>query len=257
MKTGSENGNLKERITSFPSEPLISSLELVNKVVKGNGEATATLKEIAVITGIGEGTLPLPISTSCQYGIMQNIYGEGYKPTDLYNRIQMPTFEQDKDQATFEALSNPSLYKRIINEFNGKVLPDEKGFANYLIKEFGFKAYAVPRIVRAFFENFRGVSAIDNNNKLRFLSPNSLKRLEVPKPKVILATDIDEQVIAEMVPQKEVSTSLYSQSIPLTEGKTAFIQYPKGKMQPSDFAALRMFLKLMALTEGVKEEINE
>ncbi len=169
MKT--ENSNTRKiKITSFPVQSLTTSIELVAKIVKGRGEVGSTLKEIAITTGIGEGSLPLPISTCCQYGIYESVYGTGYKTTELFQRIYLHSFIEDKKKAIFEALSNPPLYKRLLNDFNGKVLPDEKGFTNYLIKEFGFKPYAIPRIVKAFFENFQ--EYIDGNNKLRFiLSP--------------------------------------------------------------------------------------
>ncbi|HKR05056.1 MAG TPA: hypothetical protein VJY62_10500 [Bacteroidia bacterium] len=161
----------KSKVSSFPTLSLAASVELITKIVKSRGEVVSTTKDISLVTGIGEGTLPLQLSSCCQYKIYESGYGSGYRPTELFQRISIPTFAGDKKIAEFEALGNPSLYKELLDEFNGKVLPDEKGLTNYLMKRYGFKTYAMPKIVKSFYENFSPY--IDANNKLRFILSNN------------------------------------------------------------------------------------
>lgn len=242
----------KQKISSFPSESLESSLALVDKIVKTRGEQTSTTKEIAISTGIGEGTLPLPISTACQYGILENIHGSGYKPTDLYSRIKTPVFESDRLKAKFEALSNPQLYKKILEAFNGKILPSESGFVNYLNTNFGFKPYAIPKISKAFFHNF--ASSIDANNKLRFAAPIKGNDME---SEVI---DIEsEEVQNKQLPQATIKerSGNFQAPIPLPGDKMIILEYPKGSMTKGDFNALKAFISFLELSEGVNEKENE
>lgn len=241
----------KGKIASFPSESLESSLQLVDKIVKTRGEQTSTVKQIAVATGIGEGTLPLPISTACQYGILENIHGSGYKPTLLYSRIKTPTFESERDGARFEALSSPALYKRILETFNGKILPNETGFANYLVTNFGFKPYAIPKIVKAFFQNFS--SSIDGNSKLRFIAP--LKNDELVQM-VQEQEPIIERKIARQISFSE-RQQYFQQPIPLPGEKMIILEYPKGNMTTEDFAALKAFISFLEISEGIGKEKRE
>lgn len=227
-------------------ESLSESLDLVEEIIQERGEQISSLKEIAIATGIGEGTLPLPLSTACQYGIL--ISGAGYRPTALYHAIKSPTFEYEKAMAIHEALSNPPLYKRIIEEFNGKQLPSESGFTNYLSKTHGFKAYAIPKIVRAFFENFR--PSIDANNKLRFLAPQ--KKDGNMETLIQDVEPVAEQKLLSAQPMER--TGNFQTPIPLTEDKMIILEYPKGNMTVDDFTALKAYIAYLELTEGKKKE---
>lgn len=249
MKEGEVNHKEKS-VTSFPVESLAGSLELIGKIIESRGEQPSTLKEVALITGIGEGTLPLPLSTACQYGVLESTFGSGYRPTPLYHRIQSPTFEHDKQLAIFEALGNPPLYKKIIEEFNGKTLPSEKGFANYLTTKYGFKAYAIPRIVRSFFENFK--DSIDSNNKLRYIAPSKSGKATAPAR----TGDDTVQIVSDVRDLTEYSKQSqgnFKQPIPLPNGKMIILEYPKGSMSEDDFKALRAFIDFLSLTEGINK----
>jgi hypothetical protein len=250
MKKENEPTAQEKSITVFPTNTLSVSLGIVTQTNESRGDTPVTVKDISLITGIGEGTLPLPLSTCCQYGILQNVYGSGYKPTELFVKINKPTYEDDKNAAIYEALQNPPLYKKLLQEFNGKVLPDEKGFANFLINKFGFKSYAIPKIVKAFYENFREYGAIDSSNKLRFLKPSSKGgSIDVKLPD---AEDSKDETPDEQKGGKD--NQLYKQPIPLTVGKVAVLEYPKGKMKKEDIETLRMFIKLIQVSEGIPEE---
>src|SRR4051812_10234650 len=66
--------------------------------------------------------------------------------------------------------------------------------------EFGFKQYAIPKIVKAFFENFR--PSIDANSKLRFAPPIKKDGMETI---MIQEAEVIEQKMLPVSGQEKVS----------------------------------------------------
>lgn len=251
MEASKENKPKPSPSMAFPVDTITESVEFVRKVVAARGETTSKSKDISLSTGIPEGSLPLTISTACQYGIMENIHGMGYRPTSLYREIVSPTFEHERSMAIYSALTNPILYKKIIEEFNGKLLPNEKGFSNYLVTKFSFKSYAIPKIVRAFFANFK--DSIDQNNRLRFVEPLKTSGMNTIELEPVIETNPVHQVVV-----KERSRN-FQQPIPLPDEKMIVLEYPKGNMTLEDFAALKAFIAFLEISEGIagKKKENE
>lgn len=229
----------------FPVDTVDESVEFLSKLVSVRGETMTKARDISLATGIPEGSLPLIISTACQYGIMENVHGMGYRPTPLYREIVSPTFEHERAMAIYSTLTNPPLYKKIIDEFNGKILPNEKGFSNYLTTKFSFKSYAIPKIVRAFFANFK--DAIDQNNRLRLIEPLKINNMNTT---IEVEPIIDTKQLQQMV-VKERSRN-FQQPIPLPDDKMIVLEYPKGNMTAEDFTALKAFITFLEITEKKK-----
>jgi hypothetical protein len=254
METQKTEGKVKvtPAAIAFPTDTLDESMEFIGKLVSVKGETTCKTREISIATGVPEGSLPLIISTACQYGIMENVHGQGYRPTSLYSEIVSPTFDHERAAAIHQALVSPPLYRKIIDEFNGKLLPNEKGFANYLVNKFAVKSYAIPKIIRAFFTNFK--DAIDVNNKLRLIEP--LKKNGMATIIQDAETIVETKAITQVV--KERSRN-FQQPIPLPDEKMIILEYPKGNMTAEDFAALKAFITFLELSEGIsgKKKENE
>lgn len=248
--TATETQNGESKI-QFPIDTLDESIEFVDKIVRSKGETTCKPREISIATSIPQGSLTLIISTACQYGVLENVHGLGYRPTSLYIDISSPTFDHDRDAAIYEALTNPPLYRKVIDEFNGKILPNEKGFSNYLVTKFAIKSYAIPKIIRAFFANFK--DSIDINNKLRLIEPlkkNTMNQIVEDAEPVFEATRALTQVVKER--QRN-----FQQPIPLPEDKMIILEYPKGNMKTEDFAALKAFITFLELSEGISAKKKE
>lgn len=155
-----------------PSETIKSSLLLVEDIVKAKGSATpVTRKEISVITGKAEATLILKISTCVQYTVLVNRFGKGYLPGKLYEQYIEPTYEEDRRKVLLKILNSPPLYRKLIEEFNGKILPSEQGLANHLKNVYKLNAAPAARAAKIFLENLHYVDVIDANKKLRYIAP--------------------------------------------------------------------------------------
>jgi hypothetical protein len=155
MKKEKNQATVQEKLTSFPSETLTDCRDIISQIVKRKGETVIPFKEIAIILNKPISTITLPVSTCTQYGLLENVHGSGYRATDLFSKIERPVYESDRNKAILEALANAPLYRKLIDEFNGKILPDEKGMTNHLEKNFGIKPYLIQKVVRVFFKNLQ------------------------------------------------------------------------------------------------------
>jgi hypothetical protein len=237
----------EDRIVSFPSETLKFCRDIVSQIVKRKGETSVPFKEISIILGKPFGTLTLPISTCVQYGVLENIFGKGYKVTDLYNKIETPVYESDRNKAILDALSNAPLYKALINEFNGKILPDEQGMTNYLVKTFGIKSYLIQKVVKVFFRNFRDYDLIDNNSRLRFLLPlQSIKQNENN------GSGIGSE---DPPPPPPPNDKMFDQAIDLGGVDTAYLKYPRN-ITSLQIAMLRIHLEATLTALEARQKIK-
>jgi len=226
MAQEKRNSNSIEKLASFPSETLNDCKEIVSQIIKRKGETTVPLKDIAIILSKPATNITLPISSCVQYGLLQNVFGSGYKPTDLFTRIETPVFIADQEAAILQALSNAPLYRIIIDEFNGRILPDEQGMTNYLVKNFGIKPYLIQKVVKVFFKNFKEHGLIDGNNRLGVLIGG--------RPSI----SVTERVEGQNESKKESTASIpivkepsdnkmFEQAIDLGDVDIAYLKYPR------------------------------
>ena len=253
-----KNDSTGEKLSSFPSETLNECREIVAQLVRRKGETTVPFKEIAIILSKPLGTIALPVSTCVQYGLLQNVFGSGYKPTELFNRIETPVFRADKENAILQALANAPLYKIIIEEFNGKILPDEQGMTNYLTKNFGIKLYLIQKVVKVFYKNFKDHGLIDGNNRLGFLVSGNVS---VSQQKEEAQPDNNVEPIRTATIVKEHSSNkMFEQAIDLggDEGDIAFLKYPRNiKSEQVELLKIHLEATLAALEARFKSAIKK
>ena len=88
---------------SYPADTLKNCIELTDEVVKVKGTVTPlTRQEISIITGKAKPTLIMKLSTCVQFGIMNNVYGKGYQPSQLYDQYINPTYVEDKKEGAIQ-----------------------------------------------------------------------------------------------------------------------------------------------------------
>lgn len=158
---------------SYPAYTLDSTISFANEIVAQRGENfLLNRKDLSILLGKSESYLNLKLSAGVQYGILINVFGKGYKISDLYQKITSPVYPKDAEQAKLIAITNPSLYKKIIDGHNGKILPNEEGFCNLLKTDFKLNPNSVLRATKVFFENCEDLKIIDPSKRLRYFLPH-------------------------------------------------------------------------------------
>lgn len=235
---------------SYPSETLEDCLIMVREVVKHKGDATPIPKEqVADAMGKAVATIVLRLSCCVQYGIMKNVHGKGYLPTDLYRRIEMPEYDHNRDATMVEAFKNPILYQKLIDRYNTKVLPPESGLENALILEYGINKNSAKTAAKVFFENSRRLRLIDSHNRLKITVDQSI----TGQASIIVESKQPVKPVEKQDPE------LFSQPIPLSGNKVAYLQYPKSNMTEKDLAMLELMMPAImgTIKLNFKEDGNE
>lgn len=164
---GTETDKGEKQIqTSYPSEEIMPSITLVKQIVTAKGEINPiSKKDISIITEKAEATLAMKLSTCVQYGLLKLSFGKGYLPGENYHKY---TYE-DQARALLVTFSSPPLYKKLIADLNGKMLPNEKDFAQHLKNNYGLNPNSSVKAAKVFLDNARNLNLIDSNNRLKFI----------------------------------------------------------------------------------------
>ena len=156
----------------YPAEDIKTSINIVQQIVEQKGtSAVATRNDIAVILGKAESTIILKISACVQYGLLvkSRTKDGGYISSPLYKSYTEPIYTGDEKKHMLNMFQTPTLYKRLIADLNGQILPNEIGFTNLLKTKYGINANSSERAAKVFFDNARFLNLLDANNRFRFL----------------------------------------------------------------------------------------
>lgn len=235
----------KQQQSSWPSETILSSIDLVDKIVSEKGGAKpANRKEIAIITGKAEATLVMKLSSCVQYGVLENRFGHGYVPGLFYEKYNSPVFDSDKQIVLLKMFANPELYKKLINEYNGKSLPNEAGLANHLKSDFGLNPNSSIKAAKIFLENCRDLNIIDSGNRLRHIISESKKE--------DLGQSKGQQ---EYAPPPNPELFKLPIQLPGEENRFVYFEYPK-TLNKRDFKVIAKALTFVA-SSLITDETNE
>jgi hypothetical protein len=248
----------QERAT-YPYDTIKSSLDLMEKIVsiKGTGQYS-TRKEISIMLGKAEATLVMKLSSCIQYGILINKFGVGYIPTDLFNEYIEPVYEHDKKKVIVKMLLNPPFYKTIIDDLNGKILPNEGGLVNLFKNNYKLIPTSAERAAKALWENLRFAGVIDSNNRLRVIAPTEMK---TSPP--IDEGEKEQLKIADEYNRKSASANRFSDNdlfklpIPLPNNRIAYLEYPRTDLSKKDINVIKLaiaFIEGSLPDEGVQEK---
>lgn len=194
----------------------------------GVGGQPATRKEIAIVLKKAENTLVYFFISAIQYGLLVPI-GKGLSVGQLYERIEAPVYgDTDRKAAKIEAFNNSPIYKKLIEAFNNRILPNEEGLANALkSKDYGVNPITCDKAAKVFFENGRSLGIIDSNNRLGFILP------KVTAVNPLSNTSIDDRDTSDqnkpLDPQEDLNDHVKI-IVPFGKsgaGKSAFLYLPK------------------------------
>lgn len=110
------------------------------------------------------------LSSCVQYGLLELKSREGYKPTQLFKKIQKPLTNENANDFLNECFQSPDLYKKLIEYFNEKQLPSINGLANLLDRNYGVKGVASTIAAKVFLKNAEALGLIGEGNTLKLES---------------------------------------------------------------------------------------
>ncbi len=211
----------KTSSAGYPFESIPDGLAHVDAIVADSGShSVISREEISASVGKKVNTLGLYFSTWVQYGMLEVVRGAGYKPTPLYKKYSDKTYDHHELEAKLEMFNNVPLYKKIIENLNNQILPNELKFQNILKEEpYNVNANSAKVAAKIFFENAKHLGLINRLNKFSFsLTPNGH---ELP-PKDLPPKDEPQQK-----PPPPPSQSFLTLQVPMSSGVLAEIKFPK------------------------------
>jgi hypothetical protein len=223
MSENKESEKTVSQSGAYPSETIDSCLKICEQIYQAKGDGFVSREEICAIVGKAEGTMIMRIAACVHYGLLQNHHGKGYQVTDLATSIIKPEFENSIRNKLLAVFSNPSLYKKLIERYNSKPLPDRKGLAN-ILTDFGIHENSTKRAAAVFIDNCDSLN-LTENGRLRYFIPNG-DNDRVRNGEQNNGTGADDKQKDKFVIPPPPDNKMFKLPIDLGE-KTAYLEYPK------------------------------
>jgi hypothetical protein len=177
--------------------------------------------------------------------LLENKFGQGYVPTSYYDKYNNPVFESDRQKIALQIFNTPELYKRLINEYNGKNLPNEAGLTNHLKSDFSLNPNSSIKAAKIFFENCRELNLIDSGNRLRFVIPETNGSTGVD--------DVRKDNGLQYPPPTNPDLFKLPIQLPGKENRFVYVEYPK-PLSKRDFKVIAKALTFLASSLIVDEQ---
>lgn len=237
-----------KRSQAYPAFSLEFCLDFVTKVYNEYGTSSyITRKEIATAVGVSEATIQMRVSSAVQYGLLDRSHGKGYKPSELFINIYKPLNPAEKERGLRGALRSPSLYKKLIDELEGTILPTSKALATILFRKHGISESASKNAAVTFIENLQFGSAVDSTNHVRF-NENEISDLIKEDEPDNTSSDNNVKNNADIKSSGLVVPEDYREiNIPLTEKKKAVLLVPV-TINKKDVSIIEAQIKVVALS---------
>ncbi len=148
----------RNRSSANPKFNLQQTVGFLEALYKALGKGPYSRQAISEALGHGKlnGTSIRKAASLAHYGLLTR-KGTAYSPSNLSDRILMPTSPEDKAKAIMEAVQQPTLYAKLIDKYKGQSLPDL--LKNILAREYGINAKSSVEVADTFIESveFAGI----------------------------------------------------------------------------------------------------
>ena len=173
-----------KRSASHPVYSIKYCLDLVELIYKNFGSNYyAKRNELAEIFEQSAATLQQRVGSSVQYGLLDLVPKEGYKVSDLFTRYHRPSppEKEERRKVLLTAFKNPTVYSKLIEQFEGDILPAQKALSNILFQHFNISDRACEKAAEVFYDNvvFLDLIGVDNVFRLNDKPPHDIEEAEV------------------------------------------------------------------------------
>lgn len=157
---------MKKRSVAYPSKNLIEIEKFIISVFENVGETTLKYSDLAKHGNVPVRDGDLFASTANQYGWLNKVRGEGFSPKSAISKaLRTPKDDDEKKGLYLEAFKSPSIYRQIINHWNGKKITEE-GLKIYLIRDQEFTDGGAKTATKVFLQNAALLGLLDNEGVL-------------------------------------------------------------------------------------------
>ncbi len=175
------------RSSPYPAFTIESSNAFTAQIDKAYGSSGYISKDdISKTLNLSGGGFLTKLSSAVQYGLLEVKQNQGYKPTELFNKIKKPLETENVRDFHIECFNNPKLYKTLISTYRDKQIPSESGLINLLDRNYGVKGGAAIIATKIFLKNATSLNLLGEDGILRM--GEYIPFVETPK-----ITDKDER----------------------------------------------------------------
>ena len=161
------------RSPAYPSFSISHCVGFTQKIHQSFGStAYQTREDIASVLNISDSHVQSQLSSSVQYGFLDMKPKIGYKPTSLFFKIYKPMDDEEKRAGLIECLCRPNIYTKLVNQFQGTIVPQIPGLATILFRQYGLSESASEFAAKVFIENLRSLNLLDAENNLSLNKSN-------------------------------------------------------------------------------------
>lgn len=140
---------VSKRGATYPAVTLRQAVELAQKIAMsklGNGPYTRQVIAHALGYSEASGLIAAKMAACVHFGIMTN-NGNGYRFSSLGKRLVNPN-DINRGRTLGEAVNNPLLYSRLINDFGGDNFPYD--LEELLARKYNINPTVAPKVARIF-----------------------------------------------------------------------------------------------------------
>ncbi len=152
----------KLRSRLYPRYDLEDAIKFVQSIHKLGGNRVSN-QAVAVEVGkaVNNSGFTGRVSSAKQFGLLNQEAGK-LSESSLAKEILVPRSESEKAESIKRALSSPDLYKEIISDFAGKILPDQSTLANRLFHDYRIEEVAKDNAAKNFIRSAQYAGVIRN-----------------------------------------------------------------------------------------------
>jgi len=162
----------REKSVLYPYYGLKESLDFARKVQTIAGKGFASEKSLAAELGVSATTksFAYKISSARQFGLVVKTK-EGVQMTARARNILNPIDPKDNPTLLLECFRAPPLYKKLIQQFDGELLPQVNSIANLMMNQLSVATAAKDRAAKVFLNTVQYCKAIDSRGRLSIERP--------------------------------------------------------------------------------------
>ena len=228
-----------------PSYSLQECLEDTRKVFRIENQVATSRESIAEHIALAPQSGPFnrKLSSLRQYGLLEAI-GKDLRVSDLFIRIEHATGETERCRALREALGRPTVFQRLLSQYEQTGLPSDINLTNQLIIKHRFTKKNAEVVSRAFLDSsrFAGLGLLRPQTAPSPLPSQSTR--PSPEEALALAPPLPSQPSPPPF-QAVTDVSLCRQEIPLGTGRRAVVELPED-IKPEEIQRLMRILQALA-----------
>ncbi len=228
-----------------PSYSLQECLEDTRKVFRIENQVATSRESIAEHIALAPQSGPFnrKLSSLRQYGLLEAI-GKDLRVSDLFIRIEHAMGETERCRALREALGRPTVFQRLLSQYEQTGLPSDINLTNQLIIKHRFTKKNAEVVSRAFLDSsrFAGLGMLRPQ-----AAPSPLPSQTThpsPEEALTLASPLPSQPAPPPF-QPVTDVSLCRQEIPLGTGRRAVVELPED-IKPEEIQRLMRILQALA-----------